>query len=179
VEHEQDSTGVSRGQNQLYVLPEDWHAAANVTEPLLDRVDRGLPGVQLLVVTNDAEASAAIAARIGPSVSQRGLRVIAATESRRASRILRSAPAHVVVAPAAVLVELLESTVLKLDAVRVVVLAWVDDLTQSSTRALETLMSEVPKDAARLVVATAATPAVEQLVERYARRARRMQPVAS
>jgi len=178
VEHEQDSTGISRGQNQLYVLPEDWHAAASVTEPLLDRVDRGTSGAQLLVVTNDAEASAAIAARIGPSVSQRGLRVIAATESRRASRILRSTPAHVVVAPAAVLVELLESTVLKLDAVRVIVLAWVDDLTQSSTRALETLMSEVPKDAARLVVATAATPAVEQLVERYARRARRMQPVA-
>jgi len=179
VEHEQDSSGISRGQNQLYVLPEDRHAAASVTEPLLDRVDPSIAGAQLVVVTNDAEAAAGIAARIGPAVTQRGLRVIAATESRRASRALRAAPAHVVVAPPAVLVELLESTVLKLDTVRVVVLAWVDDLTQSSTRSLETLMSEVPKDAPRLVIATTVTPAVEQLVERYARRARRMQPVSA
>jgi len=179
VEYEQDSTGISRGLNQLYVLPEDWHAAAGVIEPQLDRVDKGTASAQLLVVTSDVEAAAAIAERIGTAVAQRSLRVIAATDSRRANRVLRSAPAQVVVGPPGVLVELLESTVLKLDAVRVVVLAWVDELTEASTRALETLVSEAPKDAARLIVATAVTPAVEQLVERYARRARRIQAASA
>lgn len=176
MEHEQDSagtSGVSRGQNQLHLLPEDWPAAGAVIEPLLERLDATAGGPQLLVVTNDSEAAAGIAARVAPS-STGVLRVLAATEARRASRIQRAASAPVVVGPPAVLVEMLASTVLKLDAIRAVVLAWVDDLDGAATRALETLMSELPKDAARIVLASAATPAVEQLVERYARRARRL-----
>ena len=38
-------------------------------------------------------------------------------------------------------------------------------------------MAELPKDSARVVIAGAVTPKVEELVERYARRARREQPV--
>ena len=41
---------------------------------------------------------------------------------------------------------------------------------------LETLMAEIPKDAARIVVANEITPEVEALIERYARRARRVAP---
>src|SRR6185436_13762000 len=40
--------------------------------------------------------------------------------------------------------------------------------------ALETVMTEVPKDAARVVVAASVTPEVDALVERYARRPRRV-----
>jgi len=176
VEHEQDSTGtsgVSRGQNQLYLLPEDWHAVGALLEPLLDRLDATTALPQLLVLTNDSGAAVGIASRLATGDTS-GFRILAATESRRAARVQRASPAHIVVGAPAVLVELLQSTVLKVDAIRVVVLAWVDDLDGASTRALETLMSDLPKDSARIVLASAATPAVEQLVERYARRARRL-----
>jgi ATP-dependent RNA helicase DeaD len=178
VENEQDPSGISRGQNQLHLLPEDSRAAATVIEPLLDRVDAIASGPQLLVVTSDSEAAAAIAGRLAPATTPRGLRLLAATDARRATRVLRSQPAHVVVAPAKVLVELLQSAVLKVGDVRAVALAYVDAIDASGVRALESLMAELPKDAARLVIANSVTPTVEQLVERYARRARRVQPVA-
>lgn len=176
VEQEQDgavASGVSRGQNQLHLLPEDWPAAGAVIEPLLDRLDPTVIAPQLLVVTSDSEAAAPIAGRLAGA----GLRVLAATEARRATRVQRSSPAQVIVGPPEVLVGLLQSTVLKLDAIRAVVLAWADELDGAATRALETLMAELPKDSIRVVLANAATPAVEQLVERYARRARRLQSV--
>lgn len=181
MDNEQDSArpaGVSRGQNQLHIVPEDWRAAGEALEPLLDRLDAGKAVPQLFVVTNDAEAAAGIAARIVRAADARGLRALAATEPRRASRVQRAAPAHIVVGPPAVLVELVQGTVLKLEDVRAVALAWVDDLSGVATRALESILGELPKDAARIVLATAATPEVEQLVERYARRARKIEPAA-
>jgi ATP-dependent RNA helicase DeaD len=178
VEHEPESAGtssVSRGQNQLHVLPEDWSAGGGVIEPLLDRLEASEAGPQLLVVTNDSEAAVGLASRLA-SIADRKLRVLAATDARRATRVQRSAPAHVVTGAPEVLTELVRSTALKVDGVRIVVLAWVDDLDGAATRALETLMAELSKESMRIVLASAMTPAVEQLVERYARRARRLQP---
>ena len=165
--------GVSRGQNQLHLLPEDWHAVGTLLAPQLDRLDATMAVPQMLVLTNDSSAAVGIASGLAAGNAAE-VRILAATDPRRATRVQRASPAHVVVGTPAVLVELLQSTVLKLDGLRIVVLAWVDDLDGASTRALETLMSELPKDSARIVLAGAATPAVEQLVERYARRARRV-----
>ena len=182
VDNEQDSAGVSRGQNQLHVQPEEWESAAVLIEPLLDRLEAnpgagiGVGGAQLLIITNDAEAAAGIAGRLAPRASQRELRVLAVTDARRGARVIRASSTHVIAAPPAALVELMQSSVLKLDSVRAVVLAWVEDLGASPTRALETVVAEVPKDAARVVIVNEVTPAVEQLVERYARRARKVQP---
>jgi ATP-dependent RNA helicase DeaD len=181
VEHESqsaDTSSVSRGQNQLHVLPEDWSAGGGVIEPLLERLEASEAATQLLVVTNDSEAAAGLAAHLA-IVADRTLRLLAATDARRASRVQRIAPAHVVTGAPEVLAELVRSTVLKVDGIRVVVLAWVDDLGSAATRALETLMAELPKESMRMVLASAVTPAVEQLVERYARRARRPQPFAA
>jgi ATP-dependent RNA helicase DeaD len=75
--------------------------------------------------------------------------------------------------------QLLHAAVLKLDGVLVVVLAWVEDLHSSATNSLEAIMAELPKDSPRIVFAGAVTPTVDQLVERYARRARKMQPGAN
>jgi ATP-dependent RNA helicase DeaD len=176
VEHEQETAGISRGQNQLHVLPEDREAAESVVSPLLERADAASAVPQIVVVTNDADFAAAVAGRLAPVAAERDLRTLAVTDARRAARVQRSAPAHLVIGPAAALVALLQSAVLKLDGVRAIVLAWVDDVKHSETAALETLMSEIPKDAARVVVVNAVTTTVEQLVERYARRARRVQP---
>ncbi|MEX2153222.1 MAG: DEAD/DEAH box helicase [Gemmatimonadaceae bacterium] len=183
MEHEQDSAatpGVTRGQNQLHVMPEDWQAAAVAIEPLLDRLDADATGggPRLLVITNDAEAAVGVAGRIAPAAATRGLRVLAATDVRRAARVHRSAPAHIVVGSPVTLGQLLHAAALKLDGVHAVVLAWVEDLNHSATTSLETIMAELPKDAPRMVLAGAMTPAVDQLVERYARRARKMQPTS-
>ncbi len=184
MENDQESAatpGVTRGQNQLHVLPEDWQTAASVIEPWLDRIEPGSAEAasQLLVITSDAEGAAGVASRLAPLAQTRNVRVFAATDTRRAVRLQRAAPAQVVVAPPMVFVELLQSATLKVSGVRAVVLAWVDDLGLAATRALETVMAELPKEAARVVLAASMTPAVEQLVERYARRAHRMQAASN
>lgn len=152
--------------------------ADSAVAPLFDRLDASADAAQLLVVTSDAEAAAGVASRLLPAAAGAGLRMLPVTESRRAARVLRAAPAQVVIGPPAPLLALVQSAVLKLDAVRVAVLAWVTELSASDNAALEALMGEVPKDAARVVLVDSVTPAADQLVERYARRARRMQPVA-
>lgn len=179
MDQEQESAGVSRGQNQLHLVPEDGYAAAGVLEPFLGRVDATAAVTQLLVVTNDVESAAAVARSVTPAASASGLRVLAATDARRSQRVQRASPAHVVVGAAPTLVELLRSAALKLDRVVLVGLAWVDDLDAEATAALETLMAELPRDAVRVILASSVTPAVEQFVERYARRARRVQATAA
>jgi ATP-dependent RNA helicase DeaD len=144
---------------------------------LLERLESSESAPQLLVVTNDSEAAAGLASRLA-SVADRKLRILAATEARRASRVQRSAPAHIVTGAPEALAEMVRSTTLKLDGVRIVVLAWVDNLDAAATQALETLMVELPKESMRVVLASDVVPAVEQLVERYARRARRLQSSA-
>ena len=172
---EQDSAGISRGQNQLHVLPEDWAAAEAAIAPLLARADAESQTTQIVVITSDADAAAGISRRLSGAGGERSLRSLAATDARRAERVQRAAPAQIVIGAPSALVSLLQSATLKLDGVRVVVLAWVDELKTGENSALEALMTEMPKDAARLLLVSEVTPTAEQLVERYARRPRRMQ----
>jgi ATP-dependent RNA helicase DeaD len=109
----------------------------------------------------------------------RAVHALAATSARRAARLLKVAVAQVVAGAPAELLALVQGSTLKLERVRVVVLAWVDEVIAGGEEAmLETLMAEVPKEAARVVVANEITSAVEAVIERYARRARRVAPVA-
>jgi ATP-dependent RNA helicase DeaD len=79
-----------------------------------------------------------------------------------------------------VIVELRRGAAVKLDTVRSVCIAWADELVGPETRgSLETVMAELPKESARTIVAADLSPAVEELVERYARRARRVTPAAT
>ena len=164
----------SRGQNHLHIVPEDWNAAADVLLPLLDRLDGAKASTQLLVITSDAEAAAALSGRLVRAADERGLRCLAATESRRSARVLKALPAHVVVTHPPALIELAKGAAVKLDEVSVVALAWVESLSAAATRALESVMAELPKDSGRVVIAAHPTAEVEQIVERYARRAKRV-----
>ena len=166
---------VTRSQNQLHLIAEDWHAAAGVLGPALDRVDAGTDATQVIVVTGDVDAAAGIASRLAVREGAEAVRIVGATDARRALRTQRAHPAQVLVATPEVLVALLREAVLKLDDLRAIVLAWVEQLDHGGTQALETLMGEAPKDAPRIVLASAPSPEVDALVERYARRARRMQ----
>jgi hypothetical protein len=72
VEELQQSTGVSRGQNQLLILPEDAATAAEVIAPLLERVSASTPATQLLVIASDPEAAAAMATALTRDAGETG-----------------------------------------------------------------------------------------------------------
>jgi hypothetical protein len=169
-----EPTGVTRGQNAVHVMPLDWSAAERVLATLVDRVDEGRAETQLIVVTSDAEQAASAAHAIVTAIGDRAVTVIAATASPRAARLLKTVPAHVVTGAPADLVALLQSSALKPAQVRGVLFAWLDSILETPAAVpLETLLGELPKDGARVVLATELTPAQETLIERYARRARR------
>ena len=50
VDNEQETAGggVSRGQNQLHVIPEDWHVAGNAIAPFTERCGLAGVGTELL-----------------------------------------------------------------------------------------------------------------------------------
>jgi ATP-dependent RNA helicase DeaD len=126
-------------------------------------------------VTRDAETALAISETILRVAGPAGIEVVPVTGAARAGRIFRSRPVLAVAGTAAELEALVQASLLKLDTVRVVALAWVDDILDegaNTVRALEGLLGELP-DASRVIVARKLTPAVENLIERYARRARR------
>jgi ATP-dependent RNA helicase DeaD len=169
-----EPTGVTRGQNAVHVLPSDWSLAERVLASLVDRIDPLRAEIQLLIVTPDAESAANAATSVVQVLGDRPLAVVAATASPRAARLLRAAPAHVVTGAPADLVALLQGSALKPETVRIAVFAWLDPILDTpEAEPLETLLAELPKDAARIVLAGEITPALEALIERYARRARR------
>ena len=169
-----EPTGVTRGQNAVHVMPLDWSAAARVLATLVDRIDPARAETQLLLLTADAESAAAAADAIVHAAGDRAIRVVAATSSPRAARLLRASPAHVVAGAPSQLVALLQGSALKPESIRGIVFAWLDPILETPDAApLETLLGELPKEGARVVLAAEVTPALETLIERYARRARR------
>ena len=173
-------SGISRSQNIVYVLPHDSASVREFLGPPLERVQEGSEELQLLIVTADAETAIELVAATGQLTTGRPVAAVPATSAGRAARLLRARPAHIVAGAPEVLLALLESSVLKLDRVRSVVLAWADDVLASGQGgALESIMTEIPKDAPRVLVAGDMTPQVDQIVERYLRRAPRVTaPVA-
>ena|SRR5690349_11339732 len=166
----------ARAQNLLYTLPFTTQSIAEFLTPALARVDRTAGGTQVLVVTRDAETALTISETVLQISGPAGIEVVPATSASRAARIFKSRPVFAVAGPAPELSELVKSSLLKLDTVRTVVLAWADDIlgeAPETIRALEALLGEVG-EAGRVIVARKVTPAVENLVERYARRARRV-----
>ncbi|HET9797533.1 MAG TPA: DbpA RNA binding domain-containing protein [Gemmatimonadaceae bacterium] len=173
-EAKEPAAAVTRGQNAVHVVPMDWATLARVLAPALERLESSRGEPQLLVVTADAESAVAAATALVPAALEHGLGVLAATPGPRAARLLRSSPAQIVTGAPAELVALLQSSTLKPETVRAVALAWLDIVLGSpDTQPLETLFGELPKESARIVLASELSPAYDALIERYARRARR------
>ena len=174
------AAGTSRNQNVVYVMPHDWTSVAQFLAPVVQRIDESTAALQILVITSNDELSAVVSAAAVRLVDERDVSIVAATAPRRTARLLKLRPPQLIAGAPDTLVELLRSAALKLDTVRIVCIAWADELVARGELAdLETVMTEVPKDAARTVVTAELTPAVEEALERYARRARRVvAPVA-
>ncbi|HKV52120.1 MAG TPA: hypothetical protein VJO52_13075, partial [Gemmatimonadaceae bacterium] len=174
---------MSRNSNVMYVLPHDAAAIAQFMGPVLEQAHTSdasdATGPRAIVITSDAPSAMAIARFVASAPaaesSPNASRVIAATGARRAARLLAARAAPVVVGPADQLLDMVRRAALKLENVRAVVIAWADLVIDAGAMSsLEALMSEMPKDAARTVVAARNTPEVEAVVERYARRPRRV-----
>jgi ATP-dependent RNA helicase DeaD len=179
-EREAPGTGATRSQNVVYTLPHDWETIPQFLAPALERVDAAAGETQLLVITADADTALAISEAALALRGDEGPAVLPATSVARAARQLRAGAAPVVVGSPESLAALVRASALKLDAVRSLILVWADDvIATSNAAALESVLTEVPKDAARVLVTTEATPEVEALIERYMRRARRITPDAA
>lgn len=156
----------------IITRPHDEDAVAEVVGPVLQRVDRAARTVQAIIITADGDDALAFA-RAALAIVDIGL--LAATSEGRALRLLRAQPAPVVAGPPSTLVALMRHSALKLHDVRNVVVAWADAiLAAGEAEALETLMAEIPKEASRVLVASELTAPVEELAERYFRRAHRL-----
>jgi ATP-dependent RNA helicase DeaD len=168
--------GATRSQNVVYVVPHDWASISYFLAPLIERADENVAGLQVLVLTADAEAAAAVAAAAVKMAGGRNVGIVAATAVQRTMRLLKLVPSQVVVGSPETILELVKGSALRLTTLRAVVFAWADSLLgePGTEEAIATLAADFPKEATRTVATTELTPAVEQLIERYAFRARRV-----
>jgi ATP-dependent RNA helicase DeaD len=173
---ERETGGVTRSQNVVYVVSHDWASISYFLAPLIERVDEAAAEVQVLVLTADAEAAAAISGAAVKLAANRPVGIIAATSAARTARLLKVQPPHVVIGDATTVLELVRGSSLKLSSVKAVAFAWADAILAESgmEESIATLLGDIPKDSARTIATTEVTPAVENLIERYARRARRV-----
>jgi ATP-dependent RNA helicase DeaD len=172
---EQDAASVTKSPGSvgtINTLPHDDETVAQLIGPVLGRIDRASAALQALIVTADAETALAFSRA---AMAAGDTRLLPATSEGRALRLLRTGGIPAIAGPATTLVALQRQSALKLDGIRVVVLAWADEIVAADqSAALETLLAEIPKDAARTLVTAAMSPAIEELAERYFRRAHRL-----
>jgi ATP-dependent RNA helicase DeaD len=165
-----------RPQNLVYTLPHTTESIAEFLTPALARVDTSAGGTQVVVVTRDAETALTVSEAVLKLLGPTGIEVVPITNASRAGRIFKARPVLAIAGPATELSGLVRASLLKLDGVKLVVLAWVDDILEAGpleVAALEALLSEAG-EASRVIVARKLTPVVDDIVERYARRARQV-----
>jgi len=173
---ERASAHGARVQNLVYTLPHTTESIAEFLTPVLSRVDPAAGGTQVLVVTRDAETALTISETVLRLSGPGGIEVVPITSASRAGRIFKTRPVLAVAGTAGELAALVRASLLKVDSVRTIALAWVDDILEegaATVAALEALLGELG-EAARVIVARKTSPGVEDFAERYARRARRV-----
>lgn len=175
---EQPERGVAaRSQNVVHVMPRTAEGLARIVSAPLERVDPTVAALQLLIVTPDAESAVAIGETVHAMTGAQGIEIIPVTSANRAARIVADRPVHALAGTADELVALVSRSVIKLDAIRTIVLAWIDTdsaATPASRTSLDSIFSELPKTAARIAAVRRVTPEVEQVVEQHLRNARRI-----
>ena len=173
---EKDERGSGRSQNVVHTLPRSMASVPKFLTGPLERIDPTTGATQLLVITADAETALATAEAVLRMTGPAGIELLPVTTSRRAVRLMSGRPVLAAAGSPVDLRELIRGSHLKLDSVKAVVLAWADEILASGqdvNDALEAIMNELPKDAARIVVTGRSEGRVNAFAERYLRRARR------
>jgi hypothetical protein len=166
----------SRSRNVVRVLPRDWSSLAEVITPSMERIDGTVAATQLLVITPDPASTFAVVRGAFERFGTVGIDLFPATAEHRAARMMAGVPVPAVAGPPEVLRALLSRSVLRLDGVKAVLFAWIEDVIEAGgdqLAALEAVLAEVPESASRTLVVREVTPAVQSFIDRYMFRARR------
>jgi hypothetical protein len=173
---EKEERGSGRSQNVVHTLPRSMASVPQFLTGPLERVDPVAGGTQVLVITPDAETAVALAEAVLRMTGPAGIELLPVTTARRASRLMAGRPVLAIAGSARDVRDLVKGSHLKLESVKSVVLAWADEILSGEAdeiEALEAVMSELPKEAARIVVTSRSEGRVNAFAERYLRRARR------
>ena len=173
---ERDERGSGRSQNVVHTLPRSMASVPQFLTGPLERVNPSEGDTQVLVVTADAETAVALAEAVLRMTGPAGIELVPVTTARRARRLMADRPVLATAGSARDIRDLVQGSQLKLHSVKSVVLAWADEILSSGEEdvaALEAVMNELPKDAARIVVTSRSEGRVNAFAERYLRRARR------
>src|SRR5215208_368852 len=152
---EREERGAGRSQNVVHTLPRSMASVPNFLTGPLERVDPTAGTTQLLVITADAETALALAEEVLRMTETAGIELLPITSARSARRLIAERPVLAAAGAPRDIAELLKGSQLKLDPVKSVVLAWADEILsggEEEVAALEAIMSDLPKDAARVVV---------------------------
>lgn len=177
MEPEEREAATGRSLNVVHILPQSVDSVRRFLLGPLERVDPSAGGTQLVVVTEDPESAVAMAEAVLAMTGPAGIELFPVTSPRRAARLMQGRPVLAIAGAPTDLAELIRGSHFKLQDVRTLVAAWADNLLDGDPEAkaaLELVMTELPKDAARVVVTAHADARVDGFVERYLRRARRM-----
>ena len=172
-ESERETAGAVRSAHVAHFIPADWSAIAPRISGALERIDRALGELQLLIIVPDSTGAVALSRELRGLDAAEGVTVLPATSAARAERLLKDTAVHVVIGSVHTLADLLRASAIKLAGVQAVVFAAADEYDAASDD-LALVMAEVPKTGARLLTAASATSAVEEVLERYMHKARRM-----
>jgi hypothetical protein len=172
-EQERETAGAVRSAHVAHFFSPDWAQTAQRAMGALERTSRDVAATQVLVLAPDAAAAVAVARELRLLAPASGLRILPVTSAARAGRLVKEAPAHVVVGAPATLAELLVGSLLKLDQVHTALLASADEF-DTQMEPLGALMAELPRGSARILTAAEPNALVENILERYLHRARRV-----
>ena len=173
---ERDERGSGRSQNVVHTLPRSMASVPQFLTGPLERIDPAEGTTQVLVITADAETAVALAEAVLGMTGPAGIELLPVTTARRAKRLMSGRPVLAAAGSPRDIRALVQGSDLKLDSVKAVVIAWADEILGSGddeVAALELVMNELPKDAARIVVTSRSEGRVNAFAERYLRRARR------
>ncbi len=168
------STG--RSTSVAHFVAPHWGRIADRLAPLIDR-DGGDPGTSPAALICVPDSGAAIELAGALRAARPGIaRILPVTDALRAARVLKTYGAPIVIVSPTDAERLLTASALPLDDVQVIALVGAEEYDADQ---LATVMSSVPKEARRVLVASEATPVVEILLERYFHKAHRLADDAS
>jgi ATP-dependent RNA helicase DeaD len=176
VEQDLVGEGVARSQHVVHVLPSDDRRIAGIVRTQVERLTSSeeRPGIRLLVLTPTAGEAATLARDVNDGLDASGpLLTPLTTETRAARRVALGSAC--VVAPASLALALVKRSLLKLDRIETLVLMSLDVLAVTASEAMEAILTETPRTADRVAITAEINPAIDSVIERHARKARRVQ----
>ncbi len=167
------TAGSVRSAHVAYFMPPDWSRIARHLAPALERATGDDPAVRLLVLVPDSGAAVSLTRALAALDAADGRRLVAGTSPARLQRLLGAGPADAVIGSPEAIAAALAASAIKLADLKTLVFAAADEMDHEAD-ALATVLAEVPKEAARMMTAVAATPGVEMIIERYLPKVRRV-----